>query len=78
MLFLAVNQMPEDVVAFLESIFDKPMHTWIKDPGYAGRIVGLCPPPSNSKLLVRPATVSVSCSNQWKIPYALVLDSRFQ
>jgi hypothetical protein len=44
--------MPDDVVEFLESIFEKPMHTWIKDPGYAGRIVGMCPPPSNSKLLV--------------------------
>jgi hypothetical protein len=44
--------MPDDVVKFLESVFDKPMHTWIKDPGYAGRVVGLCPPPSNSDLLV--------------------------
>jgi hypothetical protein len=44
--------MPEDVVEFLESIFDKPMDTWSKDPGYATRIVGMCPPPSNSSILV--------------------------
>lgn len=44
--------MPDDVVEFLENIFDKPMHTWVKDPGYAGRVVGMCPPPSNSDILV--------------------------
>jgi hypothetical protein len=51
-IFLAVNNTPEDVVEFLEDIFDKPLHTWHLDPGYATRIVGMCPPPSNSKVLV--------------------------
>ncbi len=45
--------MPEDVVSFLEEIFDKPMHTSRYDPGYATRVVGSCPPPSNSSILVR-------------------------
>lgn len=49
---LAANEMPEDVVAFLEEIFDKPMHTWRYDPGYATRVVASCPPPSNSSILV--------------------------
>jgi hypothetical protein len=44
--------MPEDVVEFLESIFDKPMDTWSQDPGYDTRITGMCPPPSNSSILV--------------------------
>jgi hypothetical protein len=50
--FSAVNTMPDDVVEFLESIFDKPMDTWVHDPGYATRVIGMCPPPSNSSILV--------------------------
>jgi hypothetical protein len=44
--------MPDDVVTFLEEIFEKPMHAWRYDPGYATRVLGSCPPPSNSSILV--------------------------
>jgi hypothetical protein len=49
---LAANEMPEDVVQFLEKIFANPLHTWNQDPGYSTRITSMCPPPSNSKILV--------------------------
>ncbi len=51
-LCLAANKMPEDLVAFLEKIFAKPLHTWNQDPGYASRVTSMFPPPSNSSILV--------------------------
>ncbi len=48
----AINNIPDDAVEFVEDIFDKLLHTWHTGPGYAMRIVGMCPPPSNSKVLV--------------------------
>jgi hypothetical protein len=48
----AANEMPDDVVKFLENIFAKPLHTLNQDPGYSTRVTSMCPPPSNSKILV--------------------------
>ncbi len=44
--------MPQDVLKFLEEIFQPDMSQWKYDPGYATRVTGSCPPPTNSKLLV--------------------------
>jgi hypothetical protein len=44
--------MPKDVLEFLEKIFEPDMSQWKYDPGYASRVTGLCPPPTNSKILV--------------------------
>ncbi len=61
--------MPEDVVEFLESIFDKPMDTWSKDPGYATRIVGMCPPPPVQ--LVHFGKLCVTISPQTHVYFSL-------
>ncbi len=68
--------MPDDVVKFLEEVFAKPLHTWNADPGYASRIISMCPPPSNSRILVRKKKnrdfstlpdvfISISCTSLW-------------
>jgi hypothetical protein len=50
--FTAKNDMPQDVLTFLEEIFSMEMSQWKYDPGYATRVTSSCPPPTNSKLLV--------------------------